>query len=197
MDESTQKQINDYIKNVSDKEVKETIERSTELIRQKICTEVGLAIKENRTLITDKYIELVKNNIDIDKILTTEILNHLNRFILSLKTSPDEVIKKILKIINISKKDLHNFHEEIESTNKKFAREILITKNLSQKDVSKLAVRSIEFPEVSFSMTKKRVYPQGIIAGHITGYIGPYSEKDTKTKSFSIFFILTIIKSKK
>lgn len=97
MDESTQKQINDYIKNVSDKEVKETIERSTELIRQKICTEVGLAIKENRTLITDKYIELVKNNIDIDKILTTEILNHLNRFILSLKTSPDEVIKKIME----------------------------------------------------------------------------------------------------
>ena len=58
----------------------------------------------------------------------------------------------------------------------------MITKNLSQKDVSKLAVRSIEFPEVSFLMTKKRVYPQGIIAGHITGYIGPYSEKDTKTK---------------
>ena len=51
----------------------------------------------------------------------------------------------------------------------------LITKrkelNLSQKDVSKLAVRSIEFPEVSFSMTKKRVYPQGIIAGHITGHM--------------------------
>ena len=58
----------------------------------------------------------------------------------------------------------------------------MITKNLSQKDVSKLAVRSIEFPEVSFSMTKKRVYPQGIIAGHITGYIGPYSEKDSKIK---------------
>ena len=66
--------------------------------------------------------------------------------------------------------------------NKEFAKEILITKNLSQKDVSKLAVRSIEFPEVSFSMTKKRVYPQGIIAGHITGYIGPYSEKDSKIK---------------
>ena len=94
----------------------------------------------------------------------------------------DEVIKKILKIINISQKDLNNFYEEIKSNNKEFAKEILITKNLSQKDVSKLAVRSIEFPEVSFSMTKKRVYPQGIIAGHITGYIGPYSEKDTKIK---------------
>ena len=92
----------------------------------------------------------------------------------------DEVIKKILKIINIGQKDLHNFYEEIKSSNKDFAKEILITKKLSQKDVSKLAIRSIEFPEVSFLMTKKRVYPQGIIAGHITGYIGPYSEKDTK-----------------
>ena len=92
------------------------------------------------------------------------------------------IIKNILSVINIDKKDLNNFYKEINSYNNEFAKEILITKNLSQKDVSKLAVRSIEFPEVSFIMTKKRVYPQGIIAGHITGYIGPYSEKDTKTK---------------
>ena len=94
----------------------------------------------------------------------------------------DEVIKKILTIVNINQKDLNNFYEEIRSSKIEFAKEILITKKLSQKDVSKLAVRSIEFPEVSFSMTKKRVYPQGIIAGHITGYIGPYSEKDSKIK---------------
>ena len=94
----------------------------------------------------------------------------------------DNVIKKILKIVNISQKDLNKFYEEIKSNKKEFTKEILITKKLSQKDVSKLAVRRIEFPEVSFSMTKKRVYPQGIIAGHITGYIGPYSEKDSKIK---------------
>ena len=90
------------------------------------------------------------------------------------------IIKDILSVINIDKKDLNNFFKEINSNKNEFDKEILITKNLSQKDVSKLAVRSIEFPEVSFLMTKKRVYPQGIIAGHITGYIGPYSEKDIK-----------------
>ena len=93
----------------------------------------------------------------------------------------DDIIKKILKIVDISQKDLNKFYEEIKSNKKEFTKEILITKKLSQKDVSKLA-RRIEFPEVSFSMTKKRVYPQGIIAGHITGYIGPYSEKDSKIK---------------
>ena len=92
------------------------------------------------------------------------------------------IIKNILSVINIDQKDLNNFYKEINAYSNEFAKEILITKNLSQKDVSKLAVRSIEFPEVSFLMTKKRVYPQGIIAVHITGYIGPYSEKDTKTK---------------
>jgi len=90
------------------------------------------------------------------------------------------IIKNILSVINIDQKDLNNFYKEINSYNNEFSKEILITKNLSQKDVSKLAVRSIEFPEVSFLMTKKRVYPQGIIAGHITGYIGPYSKKDAE-----------------
>ncbi len=92
------------------------------------------------------------------------------------------IIKKILSVINIDQKDLKNFYKELNSYNKELSKEFLITKNLSQKDVSKLAIRSIEFPEVNFLMTKKRVYPQGIIAGHITGYIGPYSEKDTKIK---------------
>ncbi len=92
----------------------------------------------------------------------------------------ESIIKDILSVIKIDPKDLNNFFKEINSNKNEFAKEILITKNLSQKDVSKLAVRSIEFPEVSFLITKKRVYPQGIIAGHITGYIGPYSEKDTK-----------------
>ena len=94
----------------------------------------------------------------------------------------DDVIKKILKIVYISQKDLNKFYELIKSNKNEFAKEILITNKLSQKDVSKLAIRSIDFPEVSFSMTKKRVYPQGVIAGHITGYIGPYSEKDSKIK---------------
>ena len=75
----------------------------------------------------------------------------------------------------------------------------LITKNLSQKDVSKLAVRSVEFPEITFSMSKKRVYPQGIIAGHITGYTGIYSKSDNTNKKFvslsfvSIFISLNLL----
>ena len=112
------------------------------------------------------------------------LAGNMDGFSLVLKwnknVNEDDVIKKVLKIVNISQKDLNKFYEIIQSNKNGFAKEILITKKLSQKDVAKLAVRSIEIPEVSFSMTKKRFYPQGIIAGHITGYIGPYSEKDNK-----------------
>ena len=98
----------------------------------------------------------------------------------------DETINKILKVININQKDLNNFYDQIKFMDNDFSKEILITKNLSQKDVSKLAVRSIEFPKIGFLMTKKRVYPQGIIAGHITGYTGVFSENDsTHIKSYS------------
>ncbi len=45
----------------------------------------------------------------------------------------DEVIKKILTIVNINQKDLNNFYEEIRSSKIEFAKEILITKKLSLK----------------------------------------------------------------
>ena len=98
------------------------------------------------------------------------------------KTKVDNIINKILRIVQINQKDLNIFYDQIKSNDIGVSKEILITKNLSQKEMSKLAVRSVEFPEISFSMTKKRVYPQGIIAGHITGYTGSYSKKESQIK---------------
>ena len=94
------------------------------------------------------------------------------------KLNVDFIIDKILSVVNINERDINNFHNFLKSKKNNYPQEILITKNLSQKDVAKLAVRNIEFPEISFSMSKKRVYPQGIIAGHITGYTGMFSKLD-------------------
>ena len=96
-----------------------------------------------------------------------------------------QIIKKISNIIILNEKDIINFFNKIRHQKNNYSKKILITKNLSQKDVSKLAVRSIEFPEISFSMSKRRVYPQGIIAGHITGYTGPYSDKNIQNSSLN------------
>ena len=96
-----------------------------------------------------------------------------------------QIIKRISNIIILNEKDIINFFNKIRHQKNNYSKKILITKNLSQKDVSKLAVRSIEFPEISFSMSKRRVYPQGIIAGHITGYTGPYSDKNIQNSSLN------------
>ena len=92
----------------------------------------------------------------------------------------DLILEKILSIININQKDIKNFYFQIKSYKNDYPKQILITKNLSQNDVSKLAVRSTHFPEISLSMSKKRVYPQGSIAGHITGYTGMFSKIDVQ-----------------
>ena len=92
----------------------------------------------------------------------------------------DLILEKILSIININQKDIKNFYFQIKSYKNDYPKQILITNNLSQNDVSKLAVRSTHFPEISFSMSKKRVYPQGSIAGHITGYTGMFSKIDVQ-----------------
>ena len=41
-------------------------------------------------------------------------------------------------------------------------------------------VRSVEFPEITFFMSKRRIYPQGNIVGHITGYVGGVTNKNIK-----------------
>ena len=134
-------------------------------------------IAPERGRILDRKMRLLAGNMDAFSL----VLNW------NKNLNVDKLISQILKIVKINDKDLKNFYDQIQSEKKAYSKEILITKKLSQKDVSKLAVRSIQFPEISFSMTKKRVYPQGIIAGHITGYTGVYSKGDitNSTQSYS------------
>ena len=98
------------------------------------------------------------------------------------KLNVDLILDKVLSVININKKDIKNFYIQIKSYKNNYPKQILITKKLSQKDVSKLAVRRTHFPEIIFSMSKKRVYPQGSIVGHITGYTGMFSKIDIENR---------------
>jgi len=91
----------------------------------------------------------------------------------------DNIIKRISKVINLEEKDIFNFKNKIKIENV-FSKKIIITKNLSKKDLSKLVVRSVEFPEITFFMSKRRIYPQGNIVGHITGYVGEITDKNNK-----------------
>jgi penicillin-binding protein 2 len=91
------------------------------------------------------------------------------------KINADVILKNILSVISIN-----NFNLQIKKMENNYPKEILITKNLSQKDVSRLAVRRINFPEIFFSISKNRIYPQGNIVSHIIGYTGIFSKTDVE-----------------
>ena len=111
-------------------------------------------------------------------------------FSLYIKSSKDLNIKKILDklllITNLNTDDLINFEKRYKKLNNNI--NVFITDNLSQRDISKIAVRLHEFPEVNFLMTKKRVYPQGAITSHLIGYTGKLTERDLKTNKNLINF---------
>ena len=132
-------------------------------------------IPPERGRILDRKMRLLAGNMD-----GFSLVLNWNKYL-----NVHQIIKKISNIIILNEKDIINFFYKIRHQKNNYSKKILITKNLSQKDVSKLAVRSIEFPEISFSMSKRRVYPQGIIAGHITGYTGPYSNKNIQNNSLN------------
>ena len=132
-------------------------------------------IPPERGRILDRKMRLLAGNMD-----GFSLVLNWNKYL-----NVHQIIKKISNIIILNEKDIINFFNKIRHQKNNYSKKILITKNLSQKDVSKLAVRSIEFPEISFSMSKRRVYPQGIIAGHITGYTGPYSNKNIQNNSLN------------
>ena len=132
-------------------------------------------IPPERGRILDRKMRLLAGNMD-----GFSLVLNWNKYL-----NVHQIIKKISNIIILNEKDIINFFNKIRYQKNNFSKKILITKNLSQKDVSKLAVRSIDFPEISFSMSKRRVYPQGIIAGHITGYTGPYSDKNIQNSSLN------------
>ena len=132
-------------------------------------------IPPERGRILDRKMRLLAGNMD-----GFSLVLNWNKYL-----NVHQIIKKISNIIILNEKDIINFFNKVRHQKNNYSKKILITKNLSQKDVSKLAVRSIEFPEISFSMSKRRVYPQGIIAGHITGYTGPYSDKNIQNSSLN------------
>ena len=59
--------------------------------------------------------------------------------------------------------------------------EVTVRTNLTQRELSKLAVLSPALEGVSFRKGFRRIYPQGWMASHITGYESPANKQDVKT----------------
>ena len=57
-------------------------------------------------------------------------------------------------------------------------RDIIVRDDLSQRELARLAVRSPLFGGVSFGKSLRRIYPQGALACHITGYVSPVTARE-------------------
>ncbi len=97
----------------------------------------------------------------------------------------ENILFKIKSIVSISQAEVLYLKKRIsDAYQKKIKKQkFLITKNLSQKDVARLAVKIVDFPELNFVMAKKRIYPQGGITSHLTGYTGTITTSDLKNKN--------------
>lgn len=62
-------------------------------------------------------------------------------------------------------------------------RPILIRESLTQRELSRLAVRSAYLPGVTFEKSLRRIYPQGALTGHVTGYISPLTGREIEEDS--------------
>ena len=134
------------------------------------------AITPERGKILDRKMRLIAGNEDAFNLILNwnEDLN------------TDDIIHKISKVIKLEQNDISNFKNKMNVIDTSIPQKIVITKKLSKKDLSRLVIRSVEFPEISIFMSKRRVYPQGNMVGHITGYIGEISNKDNNYSHIKI-----------
>ena len=134
------------------------------------------AITPERGKILDRKMRLIAGNEDAFHL----ILNWNENL------NTDDIIHKISKVIKLEQNDISNFKNKMNVIDSSIPQKIVITKKLSKKDLSRLVIRSVEFPEISIFMSKRRVYPQGNMVGHITGYIGEISNKDNNYSHIKI-----------
>ncbi|MEX0502142.1 penicillin-binding protein 2 [Alphaproteobacteria bacterium LSUCC0719] len=59
-------------------------------------------------------------------------------------------------------------------------RPILVRESLTQRELARLAVRSAYLPGVTFEKTLRRIYPQGALTGHVTGYVSPITSREVE-----------------
>ena len=57
-------------------------------------------------------------------------------------------------------------------------RPVLIRESLTQRELSRLAIRSAYLPGVTFEKSLRRIYPQGALTGHVTGYVSPPTSRE-------------------
>ena len=107
-----------------------------------------------------------------------------------------EVIPERLKDIQKTLYDLSNLiplnENEIksvlnESKKQKSFIPIIIKSNIDRQTISKIAINIPHLPGINIQKNERRIFPQGSLAVHITGYVGRVSKSEQKENSPELF----------
>ncbi len=89
-------------------------------------------------------------------------------------------MRRIAQLVDLKDSEI----EEIIKTAKSQAKfmPVTIKDELTQRDLSRLAIRSPLMNGVSFSKRYRRIYPQAHLTGHITGYVSPVTARELENE---------------
>ena len=91
-------------------------------------------------------------------------------------TDVSRTLADLAKIVDLSETEQRDV---IAAANKGPSfRSIVVRDNLSQRELARLAVRSPMLNGVSFGKSLRRIYPQGSLACHVTGYVSPITSNE-------------------
>lgn len=93
-----------------------------------------------------------------------------------------QTLLRLSTVIDLRNKDMVEILKKAEGQPKFIP--VTVKEELTQRDLSRLAVRSPLLNGVSFSKRYRRIYPQAHLTGHITGYVSPITprEKDEEPR---------------
>lgn len=85
-------------------------------------------------------------------------------------------LKRVSRLITLKPEDIETILGKI-AEQPKFL-EVTVKSNLTQRELSRLAVLSPVLEGASFQKSYKRIYPQGWMTAHVTGYVSPVNKRD-------------------
>ena len=88
----------------------------------------------------------------------------------------EAVLMMLSSLISLDEKDIERIKGEIEASPTFMP--VLVRSDLTQREVSRLVVRSPELPGVGFVRVERRIYPQGLLAAHVTGYVNRVTQEE-------------------
>jgi penicillin-binding protein 2 len=95
----------------------------------------------------------------------------------------DKTLRRLMNLIELDEEQYQEIMTEAEG-NPPF-QPVQIRADLSHREVARVVIRSTELPGVNFERVEKRIYPQGIFSGHLTGYINKASKDEVASGTIS------------